>query len=528
MARSRTLLLVAYLAVSSLWNQTPRSHAQEEAGRVHFLLAVDTIDRFYKALGLDLDGKNIEDTIRWAMGKQNIPADRYTIKVLSGTQMTEKAVLDFYRRLKIGPNDSLVFYYTGHGGFYPDKGHLLNMRAFFRGQEGYKRADIDRAELVAAMARHQPRSIIVLTDCCASSNLPIVAGGVRRKIPDVKNKPPLNENGDGSVFRDLFFRSRGVVNITSSLTGTPSRGERAKGGSFFTLALYKLLKDQRSRFDKDGDGKVTWPEFFPELEKHTELESFLVRKLPDGRLIADFHTPEAFLLGDSIRPEIVANPKTKNPVLAVDADLTDKDMQLNRGGGIHYAREFQIDCDASHAYLVNLHSSHFDTMIFVKDPTGKIVADNDDYGTTTTRSRVLFFPPAAGKYTVQITSYGTKETGRFSLTVQQSTFVGELRAGDPRDRYCIGAYSKMHPIKLTAHRSYTIQLESLDTRKLDPFLRVEDRYGNTVALNDDEDQGQERLNSVISFRTVASDTYYVVATTFAPGQTGKYAIFIQE
>ena len=124
-----------------------------EAARVHFLLAVDTQDRSSKALGLDLDRDNIKKIIHdsmQALGYKEGPLGRYTITVLEGLGMSEKTVLDHYRQLKVGANETLVFYYTGHGGFYPEKGHLLAMRNFYNenGKALTKFATVDRKELL--------------------------------------------------------------------------------------------------------------------------------------------------------------------------------------------------------------------------------------------------------------------------------------------------------------------------------------------------------------------------------------------
>ena len=66
-----------------------------------------------------------------------------------------------------------------------------------------------------------------------------------------------------------------------------------------------------------------------------------------------------------------------------------------------------------------------------------------------------------------------------------------------------------------------------NTSVLDPYLRVEDEFGDTVALNDDEEY-PANLNSMVTFRTQAAGTYYLVATSFEQRKTGRYAIFVQK
>ena len=517
------LAILIAVFVPSVYAQPP-----SEASRVHFLLAIDTVDRSSKALGLDLDRDHVKKVIHdsmKALGYPEGPQGRYTDRTLEGNEMTQKMELDHNRRLIVGENVTLVFYYTGHGGFYPEKGHLLAMRNYYNidGKQWTKYATVDRKELLAAMSRHNPRAIIVLTDCCASTDVPVYSG-VRLKAPNPAFKTNLKGQGKGEVFRDLFFRSQGVVNITAAMTGTPARGDRKKGGSHFTVALTNLLRESPQLFDDNGDKLVEWREFFPRLTTLTQIESDLRTGRPQ-----DFHTPEAFLLAEPIQKAKGTIPTGgKKPILEKEESLTRTDPTYQKGKQTFFIKSYPVKMQKDRAYLVSLHSSQFDTFLFVKNAAGKTLAFNDDYGNTTTRSRVLFFPPADDTYQVGVSSYGAGETGDFSLTIQESLFNDALTPQDRKDRYCLGSFAKKHAVHLKALRNYTVQLESEDTDKFDPFLRIVDEFGDTVALNDDEDEAQGRLNSLVTFRTVSSGTYYVVATSFAPGQTGRYGVFVQD
>jgi hypothetical protein len=261
----------------------------------------------------------------------------------------------------------------------------------------------------------------------------------------------------------------------------------------------------------------------------TQLESHRILKNKKGGQFADFHTPEAFLLGEPILKAKAAVPAGgKTPVLEKDDSLTRNDPTYKKGNKTFFIKNYPIKMLKDRAYLISLHSSQFDTFLFVKDQSGKTLAFNDDYGNTTTRSRILFFPLVTGNYNVGVSSFGPGETGEFSLTIQESTYNDALTKTDSKDRYCLGSFAKIHPVHLRALRSYTIRLESEDTDKYDPFLRIIDEFGNTVALNDDEDEAQGRLNSLVTFNTVSAGTYFIVATSFAPRQTGRYGVFIQD
>src|SRR3990167_2859748 len=110
-----TLLSLAFL-LAFLPTPTSAQNA-DEAGHVYFLLAVDSLDSLADRLGLDLDGKHMADVIRWAMKEKGFaegPGGRFTIKLVDGREFSEKVVLDYFRKLRPGPKDTLVFYFTGH------------------------------------------------------------------------------------------------------------------------------------------------------------------------------------------------------------------------------------------------------------------------------------------------------------------------------------------------------------------------------------------------------------------------------
>lgn len=525
-------------SVLHLWLASASAFAQvvREADRVHFLLAVDyPYARAAESLGLDLDGYNMKKAIQDAMranGFTEGPDGKYTITVLDGRNLSEKLVLEHYRRLKIGENETLVFYYTGHGGFDPEKGHMLAMRNFYKldkGNEVQQHSRVDRKELLVAMARHHPRAMVVLTDCCSTGGVQFLPGE-EVVVPDPAFNKRLKGAGKGEVFRDLFFRGQGVINITAARTGTSATGQREKGGSSFTLALTALLRENRAFFQKDSDQPISWPEAFAPLKTLTELNSLQTRIDPAGGKSYSFHTPEAFALGEPVLKAKGIVPKGgKPPVLEAEATLTNKDASYKKGKDLYYLKNYPVKMLKERAYLISLHSSQFDTFLFVKDrANGKTLAFNHDYGYTSTRSRILFFPPETAEYDVGVSSDDAEATGDFSLVVEESTFENRLAATDAKDTYCLGAFAKRHPIQLKALRSYSIRLESEDTRKLDPFLRIVDEFGNTVAFNDDEDTALGRLNSLVTFRTVSSGTFYIVATSYRPGQTGRYAVFVQD
>ncbi len=522
--------------------------AQDQAERVHFFIVSDTLDGASKSLGLDLDSKNMVEIIRKGLtdrGLKEFSKDQsqgqFSIDLLEGQAASEQRIFASLRNLKCKPGvDTIVFYYTGHGGFYIDRGHRLNLHNYLNqggGRVGRYAAEVDRSDLLAAMAKHNPRAIICLTDCCAAtgtSDMPEET--VRFRETDFSNMPNLPAGKNGDILFDLFFRTKGIVNMTAARTGTLASGERAKGGSFFTIALAKIMKADPKAFDKNQNQFAEWEEVFPALQKITEKESWRPMLDRGGKAITDAgvrvgtcHSPEFFMLGKPARTEkgVVEKDWRREPPLPVVEDelkASDKVISLRKDHRA-YSKEYPIQLVAKHPYIFALHSAHFDCFLYLKDATGKIIASDDDYGGTT-RSRLAFTAPVAGTYTVGVTSFVSEETGKFTLSSHKASYFGTLTPEDPEDRYRKKSYVHVYPVHLKSGRSYTFTLESMDNN-LDAFLRVEDRFGNTLALNDDEDKST-RFNSIISFRPNFSETYFLIATTMIPRQTGPYALFVHD
>ncbi|MBI3412227.1 MAG: DUF4339 domain-containing protein [Planctomycetes bacterium] len=96
-----------------------------------------------------------------------------------------------------------------------------------------------------------------------------------------------------------------------------------------------------------------------------------------------------------------------------------------------------------------------------------------------------------------------------------------LTNNDPFDKVKRSCHCKIYTCKLTAGRTYTIDMES---EQLDAFLRLEDANGVQLALDDDSG---EDLNARIIFRAPRDGEYRIIATTFAPGMRGAFLLRVR-
>jgi hypothetical protein len=294
-----------------------------EAKRLRVLLVLDTDDRMGATWGLD--GQNMKNLLRVLLERQGLDG-RYTLDMFTGNKVTADSVLSYYKSLKTGPGEALLFYYSGHGGFHEKKGHFM---AFTRGR-------LYRNDLLKAMNLRKPQLRVLLTDCCANfvkgndppprPNVPTVAtldpvkhaeppGAVVREIKkgQPQGKPlkakveepkhqdvgvvfttdagplPLDDvlaKSDGKLLRQLLFDQRGLVDINGCKKGKLSQGTLKWGGSVFTIAFIALQASDPFR-KIEGTRVVGWEEFLPVFQKKT---------LAIGQAVSQAQVPEAFSL----------------------------------------------------------------------------------------------------------------------------------------------------------------------------------------------------------------------------------------
>jgi hypothetical protein len=150
---TRGALGLAFLAIS-VASADEKDTRTDEAACVRFLIISDTDAREGSACALD--ASNLKAVLMAGLRNQKLDG-RFSIHMLEGAEVSPAAVLKHYQDLRVGPNDAVVCYYSGHGTYHTAKGHLLT---FIQG-------DLARASLLAAMQQHKPRLAALITDCCA-------------------------------------------------------------------------------------------------------------------------------------------------------------------------------------------------------------------------------------------------------------------------------------------------------------------------------------------------------------------------
>jgi hypothetical protein len=253
-------LVGAVLFVFLFASPLTSTKARAEASRVRILLLSDRSGNAKERQRRAVTLNRLRSVLRRSLRKQGL-GRRYTLDVLAGPRLTPDNVLNYYRNLRTGPNEALVFYGNAHGGTNPQRGLYISLskRALFR------------SELRAAMLRKDPRLAVILTDTCA--------GLPGRPARNAKTGRPRRSrvsrrmgNGNGRAVRQLFFQHRGVVEINAARIGYSSWGN-TKIGDYFTRALGNLIEGPARRIDRNQDGFVTWREFYPALDREARRVS---------------------------------------------------------------------------------------------------------------------------------------------------------------------------------------------------------------------------------------------------------------
>jgi Caspase domain len=250
-ATSLTLIFIP-LVVSS------RAFAFQEPapGVIHALLVADSDSSLGDSVKHDVS----QLTRALTLAFQEHPSRLRLHSPLLGSAVTVSAIESFFNDLRSGPEDTLFFYFSGHGEVRPELGHVLN----FANPDEKERKILPRFELLALLKAKNPRLTVVLTDCCSAIRRPPVVAAAEARVE--VHPPPA-----WAVAGCLLLQHRGVVDITASCPGQAAWPNQVDGGGILTGAFAGLL-DRYNVYslDKNKDGFVEWNEFYPVLEKRTQ------------------------------------------------------------------------------------------------------------------------------------------------------------------------------------------------------------------------------------------------------------------
>lgn len=237
-------------------------------------------------------------------------------------------------------------------------------------------------------------------------------------------------------------------------------------------------------------------------------------------------------------PQIAARGGGRAETGTNAGQLSGTDSAISSG---EYADSWSFSGTPGQTYVVRLNSAEFDPYLMVRGDGVSEDNDDDQTGRGSRNSRVEFVMPDTGEVSIITTSYTTGETGAYTLVLEESggasvlamdpassslrpgqTVSGRLDSGNQTLRS--GEYMTVYTLNGRAGDHIELTLRS---DQFDPYLFVQGP-GDFAVANDDDETGEDGVNSRLVLTLPADGEYQVVATSYAPGETGTYRLSVTD
>lgn len=183
--------------------------------------------------------------------------------------------------------------------------------------------------------------------------------------------------------------------------------------------------------------------------------------------------------------------------------------------------------------IENAEGQTIDPVLTVYDAEGNQLAMNDD-ANESLNSALRYSPQQSGVVFVEAREYSGEGTGRYRLGVSSEDMPADDARSDTstRARAAVGRTSTgnieyegdidWYRFSARTGNRYTITLAGAGDSGLgDPVLRILDRDGNELAMNDDSEGS---LNSALEFIPTANGDVFIEARAYGDAYTGAYAL----
>ena len=282
-------------------------------GRLYVILATTDSDEPHGRTA-----KNNSDAME-RLFQTHVVDKAVTILKIPPQQLNRQTVLSLIANLPLRIEDAVVFYYSGNGSIDRRLGQYFELPV---AQE-----ELYRSEVRSAILAKNPRLCVLLSDFCDSSATASNLDEPSENQPSA-DKPVVNISATAPLFFELFFVSRGIVDINSSETGQISSANENHVG-YFTDTLTTLLAI-------NGNKALSWRRVFPYIQSDTSR--IFARSFPDGADIGEgrkqsTQTPVLLQLGDNIvDPQTLSRiyPPNADPGANTTADIGDERRESDR------------------------------------------------------------------------------------------------------------------------------------------------------------------------------------------------------
>ena len=216
-----------------------------------------------------------------------------------------------------------------------------------------------------------------------------------------------------------------------------------------------------------------------------------------------------------------------------------------RGHALYYGFTLEQESEVT----ITLESQDADTFLYLRQgadaKSGAALYENDDHEGSTNVSQIQA-TLAAGSYTIEATTYGTGESGSFTLTVTglggsgappepsaDPCYRGPLPGdGVYADQWAAGCDSAVSKRGHALYYGFTLEQESevtitLESQDADTFLYLRqgaDAKSGAALYENDDHEGSTSVSQIQE--TLAAGSYTIEATTYTAGQTGGFTLTV--
>ncbi|MDX1904712.1 MAG: caspase family protein [Thermonemataceae bacterium] len=215
-------------------NTNANTNTSGAKSKMHLVLCINTeIGDIGQSCSVDQKAMEVEfREIAKAVG---MPFEKY---IVNGENFTKANALETLNKLKVGANDVVVFYYSGHGFRWSDQTDTypqLDMRYSSYTAIG-ENTSLPLSQVYNTIVQKGGRLNLVLSDCCNSDV------GRNQMTSQTFMAGRSFQGAEIEKLKGLFLNSSGSLLVTGSSPGEYSWC--SINGGFFTLSFIQALKEE--------------------------------------------------------------------------------------------------------------------------------------------------------------------------------------------------------------------------------------------------------------------------------------------